>query len=217
MRHANFSPSVLVSFYHRHGASFDGRHCGCSAGEDDIWRRRGRHRRWFERAGFQRHPVCRSARRRSALEAAAASGAVGRRPESDRVRRALHAGARLRRHDLSRREQRRLPVSQRVDAGQGRHRPPAGHGLDLRRRLSCRLRVRTAAGRRAAGRQRRGRRGLQLPPGRLRILIPPRADGRIAESRVGQLRAAGPGGRASVGERQHRGLRRRSGQCDDLW
>ena len=122
----------------------------------------------------------------------------------------------LLRHDLPRRGERRLPVPQRVDAREGRHRAPAGHGVDLRRRLPGRLCLRAAAGRREARGQGCRGRELQLPARRLRLLRSSGADEGVGPQRVGQLRPARPGGGAAVGEEEHRRVRRRSGQGDDL-
>ncbi len=49
-----------------------------------------------------------------------------------------------------------------------------------------------------------------------RLLRAPGADARVGPQRVGQLRDARPGRRAEVGTRQHRGVRRRPGERDDL-
>ena len=95
------------------------------------------------RARLQGHPVRRAAGGRAALEGAAAGGQVGRRAEGgavrQRLRAAVAAAARAeQRHRGPARfaeDQRRLPVSERLDVGRPRRRAAAGDGVDLRRRL----------------------------------------------------------------------------------
>ena len=115
------------------------------------------------------------------------------------------------------RPQRGLPHAQRLRAGGGRVRPPAGDGLDPRRRLPGGRRRRS----RGTTAQAFARKGVVVVTINYRLgvfgfLAHPELTPRVRAQRVGQLRDARPGGRAALGARQHRGLRRRSRQRDDL-
>ena len=83
-------------------------------------------------------------------------------------------------------DERGLPLPERLDAGRSRQRPPAGDGLDLRRRLHRRRRQQPAQRRREPRQEGRGPRHLQLPPRRVRLLLAPGADEGIGPQRVGQ-------------------------------
>ena len=99
---------------------------------------------------------------------------------------------------------RRLADRQRVDAGRRSGRAAAGDGVDLRWRLQGGLGRRPRLRRRPPRPRGRGRAGhLQLPH-RRRGLRPDRGGAR-------QPGPARPGGRARVGPREHRRLRRRPG------
>ena len=155
--------------------------------------RRGRYGR--ERgARVQGRPVRATARRRPALEAAAAGQGLGRRPQGRQVRAARHAAAALRGHGLPiRRRERGLPLPQRLDAREVRRRAAAGARLLLRRRVRGRRRLRAALRRREHGRQGRRGRDRQLPARRLRLLRPPGPDEGVSAARLRRLRADGPG------------------------
>ena len=168
------------------------------AGEDGQGRGRG-HDGALRRPRVQGHPLRRAARRRPALEGAAAGRRLDRRAQGRRVRRALPAGAGLGRHGLPRRDERGLPLPQRVDAREGRD-EAAGDGLDPRRRLPVAGSASEPRqdGERLARQGRRGRRP-QLPPGRLRLLRAPGALEGVEAARVGQLRPAWTRSRRSRG------------------
>jgi hypothetical protein len=143
--------------------------------------------------------------RRAALARPTAARSLARRARRHPVLAELLAApdAVHRRHDV-----RGLPVPQRVHAvgPDARRRPrPPGPGLDPRRRLRARRgpRLRPGAARR---RGHRGRDG-QLPPRRAGLPRAPGA-GRPPRRRVRQLRPDGPAGRAALGPREHRALRR---------
>ena len=130
----------------------------------------------------------------------AAGDAVGRGAGRVRVRLAATAVEHLRSRSGAGRRQ--LADAERVDPGRRPGRPAAGHGVDLRRRLQGRLGRDPRLRRRAPGpRGRPGGGHLQLPD-RHGGLRPDRGGAR-------QPGAARPGGRAGVGPRQHRRLRRR--------
>ena len=157
------------------------------------------------------------------MAGATARARVDWRPKRRRVRCALLSGPHLRRHDLPRqRPQRGLPLPQCVGA-RGRLRrqvsgpgQAAGHVLDLWRRLYGGRHLRAAPGRREPLDQRCGSGELQLPPGYLRLLRASRRGQGIPAQRGRQLRPSRPTGRAPMGARQHRALRRRPGQRDHL-
>ena len=108
--------------------------------------------------------------------------------------------------------QRGLPVGQRLDQRQGRRRSPAGHGVDLRRRLHRRIRRPAVVRRRESGRQGSGHRDVQLPPRLARVLRPSGTGEGIRTQRLRQLRDDGRDRRAAVGEAEHQRVRRRSEQ-----
>ena len=186
------------------------------AGQDNCGAGRGHDVSRWPRPRVQGHPVCRAAGWRRPLESARAGGALDRREEGGRLRPALCTGPHLRRHGLPRRDERGLPLPQRVDAGRQGRREAAGDVLDSRRRLSGRLGVRAASGRRAARAQGRGGGVGQSSAGRVRISRPRGADEGVGPQRVWQLRPARPGRGAAMGARQHRRIRRRPRQRHDL-
>ena len=158
------------------------------------------------------HSLCGATDRRFAVARAAACRPLVGHSQRDRVRSALHAAAALLRHDVPLAcAERRLPLSERLDAGQARRRSgqAAGARVHLRRRLHGRRRFGKALRRRLARKTRHRRRHSQLPAGRVRFLLPSRADGGLAASRIRQLRPARSGRGAGLGEAQHRGVRRR--------
>ena len=178
-------------------------------------RRTGGRRR--QRPGLQGGAVRRAAGRRAALAAAPTGRVVDRGAGRGSVRAALHPKRPPRpgprRFDPP--DQRRLPVSQRLDRRRS-GRTPAGHGLDSRRRSDGRRRVRLELRRRQPGAA-RGRAGHdQLPPRALRLSGASAPDGRIRTPRLRQLRRSRPDRGARVGAAQHRGVRRRPRSRDHL-
>ena len=99
-----------------------------------------------------------------------------------------------------------LPVHQCVATRHGRPgREAAGHGVDPRRRLRVRQRLRIVGGRiRQAGRHARH---VQLPPGTPRLLRLPGAQPRAPGRTQGQLRLHGSDCCAPVGAAEHRRVR----------
>ena len=129
----------------------------------------------------------------------ASSARIARRP-------AFHAGLGRHRAELVG----GLPVRQCVAACRGRAgREAAGHGVDPRRRLRVRQRLRRVVGGpvRQAGRHPRH---FQLPSGAPRFLRLPCAEPRASGRAQGQLRLHGPDRRPQVGAAEHRRVRRRS-------
>ena len=113
--------------------------------------------------------------------------------------------------------ERGLPLSERVDVGDNRaERSPAGHGVDLRRRLQRRRRIEQAQRRRGAREEGRRPGDVQLSPRAVRLLLASRADEGVGPQRVGQSGAGRQHRRAAMGEGEHRGVRRRPEQRDDL-
>ena len=143
----------------------------------------------------QRHSVRGAAGRRAALAGAAARREMVRGARREQVRRRVHSAGRPddgpRRAPQHRRAagfaaaQRGLPLFERLDGRGERERAPARHGVFLRRRLHRRLGLRAALRRRRVGAQRRRRRHDELPPGPVRLLRPPGADGRVAAQASG--------------------------------
>ena len=164
------------------------------------------------RRRLQGRALRRPAGRRPALETAAAGRRLGGRSGRHCARPDLHAdrtglGARAdgRR---GRPAERGLPLSQRLGA-QGGRRAAARDGLGSWRRLLQRRGVAPDPRRRPPrGARRRGGHP-QLPAQRLRFLRASSPVRRIAARRSGQLRPAGRGGRARMGARQRRRVRRR--------
>ena len=115
-----------------------------------------------------------------------------------------------------RRRQRGLPEAQRLHAGARRREEAAGALLAARRRVRERQRHRAGRLQRRELRAPR-RRGLRLdqPPPRAARLLRPRRRGRRGVRRVRERRDARLRRGARVGARQHRALRRRSGQRHD--
>ena len=113
-------------------------------------------------------------------------------------------------------DERRLPASQRLDARPARQREASRHGLVPRRRVFERHQQRDRNRRRASQPQgRRRRRHRQPSTERVRLSASRRV--RIGRSdRFRQRRPARSDSRARMGARQHRGVRRRSRQRDDL-
>ena len=173
---------------------------------------RGRH---ADPRQIPRHPVCGAARGQPALAPAPGARALARPARCDRVRQPLPAGSiavRLRvRH-------RGLPVPERLHAEQARRKGQvegtSRDGLAARRRADRRRERRLRPD--ATGGAGRDRRDGQLSPGLPRVPRPPRAERRVRRPGLRQLRADGPAGRAALGAAQHREVRRRRGQRDDL-
>ena len=174
-----------------------------------------------------RDPLRGAARRRPALEGAAAADAVDGGPRRIAVRQPVPAERELHEHD-AREHHRGLPVSQRLDP-QPVGLEAARDGLDPRGRELRGLGVGLPSGR--GGRPERRRRRLllrrriplcergggrlaQLPPRHLRLLPPPGP--RRGGVQGGQPGALGPALRDAVGPGQHREVRRRPAERDDL-
>ena len=121
--------------------------------------------------------------------------------------------ARAPRHDADRGG---LPDVESVDAGPGQQGEAPGHGLAARRRNGLRLRqpARLRWNQSGAAR-RRGRRRRQPSAQRLRLSASRRYR-RRGLCAFGQRRNPRSRGRAALGARQHRAVRRRSRQCHDL-
>ncbi len=118
----------------------------------------GRRRRRPDR--LQGHPVRGAAGGRSSLEGTAAGGGLVWRAQRRQVRpgvRAVDGGP------AAGRDERGLPVPERLDAGEVRRREAAGARLDLRRWLQRRRHVVPGARRREAGEARRRPREHRLP------------------------------------------------------
>ena len=142
---------------------------------------------------------------------------MDRRPRRIRVRPGVPADAvseRIGLHSADAAAQRRLPVAQRLDAGQGgRSAASAGLRLDPRRRAHARLEHERCPRRRSAGAEGYRGRLAQLPARRAGLPGAPRADGRSAaecdarrpvEPHLGQLRRPRSDRRAPMGPAEHR-------------
>ena len=109
---------------------------------------------------------------------------------------------------------RRLSHAQRLDSGEVQRRPAPRHGVDPRWRIQ--RRVGHIAPRRwdEPGSSWCGRREFQLPIGSAWVSGAPRAVARVRTPGLRQLRAARSDRRAPLGSREHRGVRRKSGERD---
>ena len=156
------------------------------------------------------HSVCGSAGGAVAVATTAAGGAMVGDAGRHQGRAAVHAGHRTQSAGRQA-DQRKLPDAQCLDSGpRTTQREAPGDGVDSRGRL--RQRQRRHLSRALAGRQGPHRcRHDQLPVGCARFPGPPVA--RCARH-GGQLRAGRPAGRAAMGPRQHRRVRRRSAEGD---
>ena len=94
--------------------------------------------------------------------------------------------------------------------------PPAGDGVDLRRRLHRRRRLDAAQRRREPGEEGRRPGDVQLPRRRVRVLLTPRADQGIRPQRLRQPGAGRLDRRTALGAEEHRGLWRRPEQRHHL-
>ena len=174
------------------------------------------------RPRLSRHSFRRTAGRRPAMEAAPAGETLAGRARRHVLRAAMPAARRLAQIGLFRifrrrpADERGLPDAQRLGAG-GPGKRPAGHGLDLWRRLPGGGGLASGLQRHAAGRARRDRRVDELPRSAPWASSPiPSFSAGIGAARPGQLRPARSGRRPAVGEAQHPRLRRQSRQRHDL-
>ncbi len=176
--------------------------------------------------GIQRHPLWRLDRRAQPLHAAEETRRLERRARVLGARGDQSAsvdGSALRlRHDDSlglsaRRHGRGLPQPEYLDTRPQGRRETTGARVLPRRRLHHRIRQCNRLRRRAARALRRCGRGDRQSSARRIGLHATRRSGRARGVRLCRLRGHhGSHGVARMGARQHRKLRRRSPQCDDL-
>ena len=161
-----------------------------------------------------RRAVCRAHGRCQPMEATAAPCTLGacRGQRHHRLARVRTGPAAVRDSD----RRRRLPVHEHLDTRPDARRAGAGPGLVPHRRVHQRvgqLRRHQRQATRRGARHRRGRAELPGRVARLPCARRPRHRGSRAPD-VGQLRSARPAGRAAMGSRQRRAVRRRSRQRD---
>jgi hypothetical protein len=97
-----------------------------------------------------------------------------------------------------------------------RRRQAAGDGVVLRRRVQRGRRLDAVRRRHQPRQEGRDRHFAQLPRRRVRLPVASRADRRLAAPRLGQPGPVGFDRRAALGAGEHRRVRRRPGQRDDL-
>ena len=107
---------------------------------------------------------------------------------------------------------RRLSHPQRLDSGEVQQRPAPCHGVDPRWRIRRRDGHVAPPRWDEPGSSWCGRREFQLPIGSAWVSGTPRAVARVRTPSLRQLRAARSDRRAPLGSREHRGVRRRSGE-----